>query len=53
MHGVCIASLVYHNSPVAVLLGGLLAIGYLGLRLSAREKDAPGKPMIVEEHSQP
>jgi ethanolamine permease len=31
---VCIASLVYYNRLIALLFVGLLAIGYLGLRLS-------------------
>ncbi len=52
--GVCVASLVYHTRPVAVLFAGLLAVGYLGLRLSWRPKRARRtNPMIVEEHSQP
>lgn len=32
--GVCIASLVYYNRLIALLFVGLLAIGYVGLRLS-------------------
>jgi ethanolamine permease len=32
--GVCIASLVYYNRLIATLFVGLLAVGYLGLRLS-------------------
>jgi len=28
--GVCVANLVYHTRPVAVLFAGLLAVGYLG-----------------------
>ena len=52
--GVCVASLVYHTRPVAVLFAGLLAVGYLGLRLSWRPKRARRtNPKIVEEHSQP
>jgi ethanolamine permease len=51
---VCIASLVYFNRLVAVLFACLLAIGYLGLRLSWRgERARRTSPMIVEKHSQP
>lgn len=35
---ICIASLVYYNRLIATLFVGLLAIGYLGLRLSWRGK---------------
>ena len=40
--GVCIASLVYYNRLIATLFVGLLAVGYLALRLSWHgKKTAP------------
>jgi len=36
--GICIASLVYYNRLIATLFVALLAVGYLGLRLSWRNK---------------
>jgi hypothetical protein len=34
---------VYYNRPVAGLFASLLAVGYLGLRLSWRGKERPGR----------